>query len=68
VRQHDSGQGTGAQEEESREPTENGGVGELDDGAEEGRGEGRVGVGEGVFVEVVDVRDAEVERGQEGDL
>lgn len=68
VCQHDGGQRAGAQEEESRVPAEDGGVGELDHGEEEGRAEGRVGVGEGVLVEVVDVRDAEIERCQEDDV
>lgn len=68
MRQHHGGQGAGAQEEEGRVPAEDGGVGELHDGAEEGRGEGRVRVGEGVFVKVVDVRDAEVEGRQEDDV
>lgn len=68
MRQHDGRQGTGTQEEECCVPAENSCIGELDDGAEEGRGQRSVRVGQGVFVEVVDVRDAEVEGCQEDDL
>lgn len=61
----DGGEAGGAQEEEGGVPAEEGGVGELEEGARESGAEWRVRVREGVFVEVVDVRDAEVEGGEE---
>ena len=62
----DGVEGGGADVDEGGEPAEEGGVGELEEGAEEDRGPGRVRVGEGELVEVVDVGDGEVERGDEG--
>jgi len=58
-------EGAGAEEEESGEPAEEGGVGELEEGEGDGLDPWGAGVGEFEFVEVVDVRDAEVEGGDE---
>lgn len=63
----DGGQTGGAQEDEGGVPAEDGGVGELDEGAGESGSERGVRVCEAVLVEVVDVRDAEVEGGEEDD-
>jgi hypothetical protein len=65
--QDDSGQGAGAQVHKGSIPAEDGGVAELEEGAEKSGERRGVGVGESELVEVVDVGDAEVERGEEDD-
>lgn len=57
----------GAQKDKGGVEAEDGGVAELDEGAEQGREEGSVRMCEPVFVEVVDVGDAKVQRRQEDD-
>lgn len=61
-------EGGGAEVDEGGEPAEEGRVGELEEGAEQDGQPGRVRVGEGEFVEVVDVGDGEVERGEEDEF
>lgn len=65
--QDDGRQGAGAQEQEGSIPAKDGSVAELEEGAEEGGERGGVGVSEPELVEVVDVGDAEVQRGEEDD-
>ena len=61
VDEDDGVEGAGADVDEGGEPAEEGGIGELEEGAKEDGEEGCVGVGESEFVEVMDVGDAEVE-------
>lgn len=68
MRQHDRGQAAGPQEQKRRVEAEERRVGELDERAYHGGQEGDVRVGEGELVEVVEVRDAEVERGEEDEV
>lgn len=63
----DGRQGAGAQVHKGSIPAEDGGVAELEEGAEKSGYHGGVGVGESELVEVVDMGDAEVERREEDD-
>ena len=68
VAEDDRQQRAGAHEDEVGVPPEQGRVGELEKGVEQGVGFWDLGVREGEFVEVVHVGDAEVERGYEDGL
>ena len=57
-----------ADEDECSEEAEQGRVGELEDGAENGHDEGDLGARDAKLVEVVDMGDSKVERSQEYDL
>lgn len=58
----------GPDEEESGVPAEDGGVGELDERANDGRRPRRVRMRQDEFVEVVNVCYAEVKRGEKDDM
>jgi len=60
VDEDDGVEGAGADVDKCGEPAEEGRVGKLEERAEQNGEEGRVGVGESEFVEVVDMCDAEV--------
>ena len=55
----------GPQEDEAGEPSEECGVGELEQGADKSGRKRRVWMGEVELIEVVDMGDAKVERSQE---
>ena len=68
MNQYHGDEGAGAQVQEGRVPTKQGRVGELEQRSQECRCDGGLRMREGKFIEVMDVGDAEVERGQEDDL
>ena len=68
VDEHAGREGGGAEVDEAGVPAEEGGVGELEEGAEQDRDPGSVGMGEGEFVEVVDVGYGKVKGRGEDDL
>ena len=65
VAQDHAPEAAGAEEDERGVPAEDGGVAELEEGREQGGQPGRARVRQLELVAVVDVRDAEVERGEE---
>ena len=68
MRQYARGQIAGAQEQEGGVEAEETGVGELEEGAQDGGEERRVRMDQLELVEVVDMGDSEVERGDEDEL
>ena len=65
VHDADGGQAAGPEEEEGGVGPEQGRVGQLEDGAQDGRGDGDPRVRDAELVEVVDVRQPEDERREE---
>ncbi len=65
MHQHHGPQTAHSQKQKTRIPAKQGRIDELQRRAQEAGEQGRVGVREGVFVEVVDVGDCEVEGGEE---
>jgi hypothetical protein len=66
VDEDDGVDGAGADVDKCSEPAEEGRIGKLEERTEQNGEEGRVGVGEREFVEVVDMCDAEVKWCDEG--
>lgn len=64
----DGGEGGRTQIDKGGVEAEDGGVAELEQGAEQGGQEARVRVRQAVLVQMMNVRDAEVERRQEDDV
>ncbi len=64
MRQHHRGQTGRSEEEKSGVPAEHSRICELDQRTHESREQRRVGMGEGVLIEMVDMGDAKVEWGQ----
>lgn len=67
MEQYHCDEGAGSQVHERGVPAKEGRVGELEQRSQECRCDGGMGMGEGEFIQVMDVGDAKVERGEEDD-
>lgn len=66
--EHDGGEGSGSKKDKGSIEAKDGGISELKERSRQRGKKGGVWMREFIFVEMMDMRDAEVQRGDEDDL